>query len=129
MNRTELNLLTEVVLGAAFEVSNTLGSGFLEKVYERALLRELKLRGVRVAAQAPVAVKYKGVAVGQYFADLLIEDDLIVELKCADGICDEHVAQCLNYLRASGRKLCLLLNFQRTKLEWRRLAGEALAAA
>ena len=82
-----------------FEVSNTLGAGFLEKVYQRALLRELGLRGIRVTAEASFAVIYKGHSVGEYFADLLVEDALVVELKCAERLANEHTAQCLNYLR------------------------------
>ena len=114
-------LLDRKVLGAAFEVSNTLGAGFLEKVYQRALLRELGLRGIRATAEAPIAVTYKGHSVGEYFADLLVEDVLLVELKCAARLADEHTAQCLNYLRASGRSVCLLVNFQKPKVEWKRI--------
>jgi len=113
--------LTERVLGAVFEVSNTLGGGFLEKVYERALLRELGLRGIRATAQASFAVPYKGQYVGEYFADILVEDVLVVELKCVERLANEHTAQCLNYLRASGRTLCLLVNFQKPKVEWKRI--------
>ncbi len=113
--------LTETVLGAAFEVANTLGAGFLEKVYERALLRELCMRGLRAVAQPSFAVMYKGQCVGQFYADILVEDILVLELKCADRLAPEHTAQCLNYLRASGKKLCLLINFQRSTLEWKRL--------
>ena len=118
---TDLNSLSEKVLGAVFEVSNTLGAGFLEKVYQRALLRELSLRGIRATAEASFAVTYKGHSVGEYFADLLVEDLLVVELKCAERLANEHTAQCLNYLRASGLTLCLLVNFQKPKVEWRRI--------
>jgi GxxExxY protein len=113
--------LSEKVLGAVFEVSNTLGVGFLEKVYQRALLRELSLRGIRAIAEASLAVIYKGHSVGEYFADLLVEDALVVELKCAERLSNEHTAQCLNYLRASGRTVCLLINFQKPKVEWKRI--------
>jgi GxxExxY protein len=113
--------LTEQVLAAIFEVSNTLGCGFLEKVYERALLKELGLRGLRAVAQASFAVNYKGYCIGEYFADILVEDVLVVELKCADRLGNEHTAQCLNYLRASSRRICLLVNFQRPKVEWKRI--------
>jgi GxxExxY protein len=113
--------LTERVIAAIFEVSNTLGAGFLEKVYERALLRELTLQGIQVKAQAAFAVIYKGHSVGEYFADLLVEDVLVIEVKCADRLTNEHTAQCLNYLRASGRTLCLLVNFQKPKVEWKRI--------
>ncbi len=105
------------------EVSNTLGGGFLEKVYERALLRELSLRGVRAKQQVSFPVLYKGHCVGEYFADILVEDVLIVELKCVDHFANEHTAQCLNYLRASGRSVCLLVNFQKSKVELRRIVN------
>ncbi len=118
---TDLDLLTERVLGAVFEVSNTLGAGFLEKVYERALLRELGLQGIRATPQTALEVTYKGQSVGEYFADLLVEDVLVVELKCAERLAGEHTAQCLNYLRASGLAVCLLVNFQRPKVEWKRV--------
>jgi GxxExxY protein len=113
--------LTEKVLGAVFEVSNTLGAGFLEKVYERALLKELGIRGIRAVPQASFPVLYKGQCVGEYFADILVEDMLVIELKCVDRLANEHMAQCLNYLRASGQTLCLLVNFQRPKVEWKRI--------
>jgi GxxExxY protein len=113
--------LTEQVLSAVFEVSNTLGAGFLEKVYERALLLELRIRGIRAAAQASLDVTYKGRSVGEYFADMLVEDVLVIELKCVERLGDEHMAQCLNYLRASGLARCLLVNFQRPKVEWKRI--------
>jgi GxxExxY protein len=119
--------LTEGVLGAIFEVSNTLGAGFLEKVYQRALLAELRLRGIRATAEASFTVTYKGQPVGEYFADLLVEDVLVVELKCAERLSNEHTAQCLNYLRASRRTLCLLVNFQRPKVEWKRIVYGFLA--
>ena len=113
--------LTERVLGAVFEVSNTLGAGFLQKVYERALLRELDLRGIRATAQASFPVTYKGHYVGEFFADLLVEEVLVVELKCVERLASEHTAQCLNYLRASGLAVSLLVNFQKPKVEWKRI--------
>jgi GxxExxY protein len=113
--------LTERVLGAVFEVSNTLGAGFLERVYERALLRELCLRSVRATSQVAFSVTYKGQSVGEYVADILVEDALVVELKCAERLANEHMAQCLNYLRVSGLKVCLLVNFQKAKVEWQRV--------
>ena len=115
--------LTEQVLAAVFEVSNTLGAGFLEKVYERALLRELALRNIRATAQASFRVAYKGHPVGDYFADILVEDSLVIELKCVDRLTNEHTAQCLNYLKASGLTVCLLVNFQNSKVEWKRIVN------
>ena len=116
-----LDTLTERVLGAIFEVSNTLGAGFLEKVYQRALLHELHLRGIRAAAEVSFPVIYKSHGVGEYFADILVEDELVIELKCVDRFSNENTAQCLNYLRASSRTLCLLVNFQKPKVEWKRI--------
>jgi len=115
--------LTEQVLGAVFEVSNTLGAGFFEKVYERALLRELALRGIRATSQASFKVTYKGGIVGDYFADILVEDSLVIELKCVDRLANEHTAQCLNYLKASGKTVCLLINFQKATVEWKRIVN------
>lgn len=117
----DFHSLTERVLSAVFEVSNTLGTEFFEKVYERALLRELGLRGIRATGQASFPVIYKGHSVGDYLADILVEDVLVIELKCVDRLAGEHTAQCINYLRASGRTLCLLLNFQKPKVEWKRI--------
>jgi GxxExxY protein len=113
--------ITSQVLAAAFEVSNTLGAGFLEKVYERALLRELSLRGLLAIAQKPQTVTYKGECVGDYYPDILVEDAVIVELKCVECFAPEHMAQCLNYLKASQKRICLLLNFQRPRLQYKRL--------
>ena len=113
--------LTERVIGAILEVSNKLGSGFLEKVYERALVAELGLRGLRATEQASFSIRYKDQYIGEYYADILVEDVLVVELKCVDRFANEHFAQCLNYLRASGRDVCLLVNFQKPKAEWRRI--------
>jgi GxxExxY protein len=119
--REFLESLTERVLAAIFEVSNTLGAGFLEKVYERALLKELALRGISAIPQASFTVVYKVQSVGEYCTDLLVEDVLVVELKCVERLANEHTAQCLNYLRASGRSVCLLVNFQKPKVEWKRI--------
>ncbi len=119
--RELINDLPERELGAVFEVANTLGAGFLEKVYERALLRELKLRGIAAVSQAPFSIVYKEQCVGEYFAHILVDNVLVVELKCVDRLGNEHMAQCLNYLRASGITLCLLVNFQKPTVEWKRV--------
>ena len=121
MDGDGINGLTERVIGAVFEVSNSLGAGFLEKVYERALLTELELQGLKAVAEVPFSVVYKGQFVGEYFADIVVDDEVVVELKCVDRLGEAHVAQCLNYLRASGLRLCLLVNFQRAKVEWKRI--------
>jgi|ERR1051326_1157570 GxxExxY protein len=113
--------LTATVIGSAFEISKVLGAGFLEKVYERALIRELTLRGVSARAQVSFPVCYKGQYVGEYLADLVVEERLIVELKCVDRFVNEHLAQCINYLKASGLRVGLLINFQRPRVEWKRV--------
>jgi GxxExxY protein len=121
MEREEVNGLCERVIGAFFEVSNGLGAGFLEKVYEKALVQELALMGIGVRTQVPFSVFYKGLCVGQYLADLVVEGSLLVELKCVERLAGEHSAQCMNYLKASGIGVCLLVNFQKPRVEWRRI--------
>ena len=93
----------------------------MEKVYERALLEELKLRNLPTATQAPYSVIYKGKHVGVYTADLVVADRLLIEVKCVDQFTTEHLAQCINYLKASGLKLALLINFRHPKVQWRRV--------
>ena len=112
--------ITEKILGAAFEVHNTLGCGFLEEVYENALIEELRLRGVKVEAQKEIQVFYKNKKVGTYIADLVIEGKVIVGLKAVESISTVHMAQVLNYLKASGYEVGLILNFAKTKLEYQR---------
>ena len=113
--------ITEQIIGAAMEVQRILGIGFLEKVYEKALFTELRKQGVKVKAQVKMPVSYKGENVGVYMADLLVEDAVLIELKCAKGLGPEHLAQCLNYLKASNLKVCLLMNFGTTRLQWKRV--------
>ena len=120
-NEHELDFLIENIVGAAYEVANVLGSGFLEKLYERALVEELALRGIAVQSRAPFEVSYKGHLIGNYFADLLVEGKVIVELKCVDRLANEHMAQCINYLKASGVRIALLINFHHPKVEWKRI--------
>lgn len=119
--RKVLNSLLHETVGAVYEVANELKSGFLEKVYERALVKELQVRGLEAEAQVPIQVFYKGDPIGDYFADVLVEGKLIVELKCVQQLTDEHIAQSLNYLRATNRTLALLVNFQNPKVEWKRV--------
>jgi GxxExxY protein len=121
MDSDKCESITEVVLAAVFEVSNTLGPGFLERVYERALLLELKLRGLSAEAQVRLSISYKGENVGDYFADILVEGQVVLELKCVERLVNEHMAQCMHYLIASGRNVCLLINFQKATVEWRRI--------
>lgn len=120
MDDEQLNILTQRIIGCAFTVSNTLGCGFLEKVYENALSHELRKNGFQVKQQEPIKVFYDGVVVGEYFADILVDDAVVVELKAVKEISDTFAAQCLNYLKATGLPLCLLLNFGKTRVEIRR---------
>jgi GxxExxY protein len=119
----ELNEASRRVLGCAFIVANTLGCGFVEKVYENALAHELRKAGISVQQQKPIQVKYDGLTVGAFSAGLLVEESLLLELKATDGLVPEHMAQCLNYLRATGLPLCLLLNFGKPRLEIKRISA------
>ena len=122
-DKSRLNELSGNVIGCAFTVLNTLGAGFLEKVYENALAHELRKAGFAVAQQRGVTVTYDGVVVGEYFVDLMIEDMLLVELKTVKALDEAHRAQCVNYLKATGLPLCLLLNFGRPRLEIKRVVN------
>lgn len=118
----EWNRVTEAVIGSGFRVYNTLGYGFMEKVYENALVHEIQKLGLDVKHQLPVKVWYDEVVVGDYVIDLLVAQKVVVELKTARALKDVHVAQTLNYLAATQLRLALILNFSPTKLEVRRLA-------
>ncbi|CAG0964529.1 hypothetical protein METP2_01009 [Methanosarcinales archaeon] len=120
-NEIKLNELSEKIIGAAFEVSNILCVGFLEKVYENALNIELELRGLQAQQQAPLKVYYKDELVGDYFADILVENEIIIELKTVKEFDDIHIAQCLNYLKITGLKLCLLINFSKPRVDIKRI--------
>jgi GxxExxY protein len=103
------------------EVYNELGFGFLEKVYENALMVLLHRAGIKAKQQAPVKVKFQGTIVGDYLVDILVEEKIIVELKSSESIVDAHVAQVLNYLKATKLKLGIVLNFGKEKLEYKRI--------
>lgn len=117
----ETNEITYAINGAVFEVNRVLGPGFLEKVYENALLQELKERGLEARSQAPIKVSYKGSVVGEYFADILVEEKVIVEIKTVDSLGRAHEAQVLNYLKATGVHIGLLVNFRQPKAEIKRM--------
>jgi GxxExxY protein len=116
-----LNPLSTRIIGCGLRVAGTLGNGFLEKVYENALAHELRKAGLGVEQQRGITVMYDGVMVGEYFIDLLVETSILVELKTVAELRGAHRAQCLNYLRATGMHLCLLMNFGRPRLEVRRV--------
>ena len=121
--RSLINATTERILRAAYQVSNVLGSGFLEKVYENALAYELTKQGFPVQQQWLIDVRYDGTVVGQYVADLLVDNEVLVEIKAIKCFDDIHVAQCLNYLKATGKTICLLLNFGSPKVEVKRIVN------
>ena len=112
--------LTYRINGAIFEVNRQLGAGFLEKVYEKALLVELLDRGLKAENQVPIQVKYKAVEVGEYYADIVVENQVILEIKAVDSLQKIHEAQLLNYLKATGYKIGLLVNFKHPKAEVKR---------
>jgi len=112
--------LTGKILQACFEVSKELGSGFLESVYEKSLLVALKQKNLQVAAQVPLVVKFRDIIVGEFYADILVEGKVLIELKAVGGLANEHYAQLLNYLKATDLEVGLLINFGNPKLEYRR---------
>jgi GxxExxY protein len=112
--------LTYKIRGAIFEVNRELGAGFLEKVYENALMIELKDRGLKAETQVPITVRYKNKNVGEYFADVVVENRVILELKAVESLEKIHEAQLLNYLRATEYKVGLLVNFTHPKTVIRR---------
>ena len=120
-DETVLDHLTERIIGSALTVSNALGTGFFEKVYENALAHELRKAGLAVLQQRGVTVMYDGVIVGDYAVDLLVQEAVIVELKAIKAMVEIHRAQCINYLRATGLQVCLLLNFGNPRLEIKRI--------
>ncbi len=125
MTEFDINKITEKIIGCAFRVSNTLGAGFLEKVYENALVHELRNNGLTVSQQHPITVYYDGTVVGEYFADLLVEGCVLVELKALTKLDESHLAQSLNYLKATGHQFGLLLNFGMPRIEIKRVVASS----
>ena len=119
----ELDLITERIIKCVFKVSNIIGSGFLERVYENSLIIELENEGLKFKHQAPIKVFYSGKTVGLYYADILVEDKVIIELKTVKAIEDVHLAQCLNYLKATNLNVCLLINFAMPKVMIKRVVN------
>jgi GxxExxY protein len=118
-----MKAISERVIGCAFRVANALGDGFLERVYENALAHELQKNGLIALRRHAVSVYYDGIVVGDYVADFLVEDRLLLELKAVAALERVHVVQCVNYLRATGLHRCLLLNFGAARLEIKRVAN------
>ena len=117
----DINDITYAINGAVFEVNRILGPGFLEKVYENSLLVELSKRGLKAKSQVPIRVLYKEKAVGEYVADILVEEKVIIELKTVEKLDNIHEAQLLNYLKATGVQVGLLVNFRHPKAEIKRM--------
>jgi GxxExxY protein len=116
--------ITEKILKACFEVNNELGNGFLESVYEKALVIVLTAMGLKVQTQVPLQVMFRGQTVGEFFPDIIVEDLVIIELKAVKALASEHLAQVMHYLKATGIEVGLLVNFGSTKLEYRRFGNK-----
>jgi GxxExxY protein len=121
-NLNKINRITEKIIGCSYNISNILGCGFLEKVYENALAHELRKIGFKVSQQHEIEVYYDGIVVGKYIADLFVEDLVIIEIKANSGLDDSQKAQCLNYLKATKLKIGLLINFGKPRIEIKRVA-------
>jgi len=117
-----INRITEKIIGCSYTVSNALGCGFLEKVYENSLAHELRKAGLKVLQQYPIKVFYDNILVGEYIADLFVENSVVVEIKTNKGLEESQISQCLNYLKATGNKIGLLINFGKPKVEIKRVA-------
>ena len=126
MNTDEekINSLTEKIIGCAFKVHNALLCGFAERVYENALLIELREARLSVQQQVPIVVQYRDAVVGDYIADLIVDGIVLVEIKAVRNLDEAHTAQCLNYLAATSMPICLLINFG-NRVDVRRLRGKA----
>jgi GxxExxY protein len=117
----EINRITDKIIGCGYKVSNSLGGGFLEKVYENALAHELEKCGLHSVQQQSITVWYDGVVVGDFIADLVVENKVLIELKSIKALNNLHFAQCINYLKATRLKVCLLMNFGNPKLDFKRI--------
>jgi len=120
MNALRHEKITKEIIGSAFDVLNELGSGFLESVYEKAMIRALHDKKLSVVPQHPIQVFFRDECVGEYYADLFVDEKVIVELKAIKAIAPEHQAQIINYLNATGVEVGLLINFGNPKLEFKR---------
>ena len=119
----DINKITEMIIGCAYRVGGTLGSGFLEKVYENALIVELRNANVPFTQQHPLKVVYCGEVVGEYIADILVANSVVVEIKALRQLEKIHMAQCLNYLKALNLRIGLLINFGTPSVEIKRIVN------
>lgn len=122
-DKNGFNKCSETIIGCAFEVANTLGIGFVENIYANALAKELARQGIEARREFPVKVHYKENLVGDFFCDLLVEGKIIVEVKATSGLNNLQLAQCLNYLKATGFNLCLLINFGASSVQVKRIVN------
>ena len=120
-HKSEIDGITERIIGCAFTVGNRLGCGFLEKIYENALVIEMRKAGLSVTQQQVMAVRYDEFVVGTYVADLVVEGRILLEIKAVKFFDEVHTAQCLNYLKATGLPLALLINFGRPRVDIKRV--------
>jgi GxxExxY protein len=124
----DINEITYAINGAVFEVNKILGEGYLEKVYENALLIELRQRGLHAESQVPIKIFYKDKTVGEYYADIVVEDQVIIELKTVESLDRVHIAQLMNYLTGTGFMIGLLVNFRSPKAQIERIVRNYSAA-
>ena len=120
--------LTHAIIGAAMDVHSALGPGFLESIYKNALLHELRLRGISVKSELEVEVTYKDLIVGRHRLDLIVEDEVVVELKAIGGLAEIHLAQALSYMKATQVEVGLIINFGEDSLSWKRLVRTSRAS-
>ena len=117
MEKITIDKITETIIASAFKVSNALGIGFEEKVYENALSHQISQDGLAVVQQHPINIEYDGVLVGEFYADLIVEERVMIELKAVSELTPEQLAQALNHLRASSLEACLLINFGKSRIQ------------
>ena len=126
-DETRFNAITEKVIGCAYKVGSKLGCGFLESCYENAMVYELRKLGLKVEQQVRLKVWYDDIVVGEFVADLIVEDAVLVELKAISGLEAIHSAICINYLAATKLPICLLINFGK-RVDVKRIAGPTLSS-
>jgi GxxExxY protein len=123
-HRSGLNEISGTVIGCAYSVSNILGCGFLEKVYENALIHEVLKAQLAVEQQKSLAVIYDGIVVGEYIADMVVENRVLIEVKAVRSLDEVHFTQCMNYLKATRMNLCLLMNFGTPRVTIKRIIND-----
>jgi len=119
-----LNNLSRTIIGCSYEVANVLGRGFVEKVYANALAMEIQSKNIAVKTEYPIRVYYKDMVVGDFFADLLVGNSILVETKANSSLTNLHMSQCLNYLKATRFPVCLLINFGCESVQIRRILND-----